>query len=436
MAFEVSFVPLFIDGQYRSSSTGTTFSVHNPYTKQRVYTAAAASSADCVAAIEAAQRAQPAWEALGPQVRAAMLTRVGTVFESEAWQARLKDAQLAETASPWVMQEYNAGSAAAILRNAAGMANELKGETFPSTIPGGQVVVQRRAQGVIYSVVPWNVPVPVTLRPVTIPIICGNTVVLRPSEYGPRAVAVIAGIPPGVINFVPMSTEDTPKLTSEIISHPFVRAINFTGSDRVGRLIAIEAAKHLKPCILELGGKAPAIVLADADIPTAGRGIVFGGFLNSGQGCMCTERVIVMRPALPALLAAMEDLSASLVVGDPSAPETALSSLFTDAGAENILGLIREAKDAGAEILLGDLQRDGSLVKPHIVVGVKKGMRLWERETFGPGEAAALMLAVTVADTVQEAIELAIDSEYSLVSSLWTRDVHAAMEVATQIRAG
>lgn len=177
-------------------------------------------------------------------------------------------------------------------------------------------------------------------------------------------------------------------------------APKFTGSDRVGRVIATECAKHLKPCVLELGGKSPAVVrillckdelvlilpyaqvLADANFDDCARGLLAGALMNSGQVCMSTERIIVERSAVEPLVAALKKHIASITAGDPAT--SAISSLFTEASAEGILGLLRDAKDAGAEIVAGDIQRDGALMKPHIVLGVKRGMRLWEQESFGP----------------------------------------------------
>jgi len=270
---------------------------------------------------------------------------------------------------------------------------------------------------------------------VAMPIICGNTVVVRPSEFCPYTSYLVvdalqnAGLPAGVVNFVPMSVESTPTLTTEIIANPAVKMVAFTGSDRIGKILAGEAAKHLKPCVLELGGKAPSVVLADADIDQASRSIVFGGFFYSGQICMATERVIVQRAVLEPLVAAIKGHLNTLTIGDPE--NSHLSSLFTERSADGIVAMLKEAKEAGAEVILGDLEKAGpSLLKPHILLGVKPETRLWQRESFGP------VLVFAVVDTIDEAVELANASEYSLSAALWTKDVYSAMNVAMRIRSG
>lgn len=431
----VPFTPLLINGERRPASTGGTFEVRNPHTGALASTAASASSDDCRAAIEAAQRAFPAWEDTPTNTRRQILVRAIATLESEEWQKKAAASLRAEVAMPESQVIFNLRSAPNSLSGFTCVVNELKGETLPSVIPGGQVFVQRRALGVVYAVVPWNAPLPLMAMSVALPLICGNTVVVRPSEICPHASSLVldalhdAGLPPGVVNLLPMSVQNTPSLTSEIIAHPAVRKIAFTGSDRVGRILAGEAAKHLKSCVFELGGKAPAVVLADADIEQASRAIVYGALLFSGQICMSTERVIVQRPVFEPLVAAIKRHIDTLTVGDPE--QSHLSSLFTGGSADNVLAMLKEAKEAGAEVLLGDMKKSGpALLKPHVVTGVKTDTRLWQRETFGP------VLVVAPVDTVDEAVELANETDYSLAASLWTNDLYNAMNVSRRIRSG
>ncbi|KAH9040247.1 aldehyde dehydrogenase [Lactarius hengduanensis] len=432
---DVPFTPLLINGERRPASTGATFEVRNPHTGVLASISAAASSDDCRAAIEAAQRAFPAWEDTPTNTRRRILLRALATLESEEWQKKVAAPLRAEVAMPESHVLFNLRSAPAPLADFACLVNELKGETLPSIIPGGQVFIQRRALGVVYSVVPWNAPLPLMIISVALPLICGNTVVVRPSEVCPHSSSFIidalhdAGLPAGVLNFLPMSAGDTPSLTSEIIAHPAVRKIAFTGSDRVGRVLAGEAAKHLKPCVFELGGKAPAVVLADADIEQAARAIVSGALQFSGQICMSTERVIVQRPVLEPLVAAIKRNIDTLTVGDPE--HANISSLFTDRSADNIIAMLKGAREAGAEVLLGDLEKAGpALLKPHVLIGVKTETQLWQRETFGP------VLVVAVVDTIDEAVDLANATEYSLAAAVWTNDLYNAMSVSRRLRSG
>ncbi|KAF5380183.1 hypothetical protein D9615_006180 [Tricholomella constricta] len=422
--------PLYIDGQWTRASTGSTFDVSNPASGQTVGHSASASSADCRAAISSAARAFEAWERTSHAERRAVFLRAADLVEGEKYREKIRETMQAETAAVEYWCTYNWASAANVLRTAAGFLNEMGGETLPSAVPGAKVETHRRAMGVILSIAPWNAPFTLSLRAIAIPIICGNTVVLKSSEYSPRSQAAVvelfheAGLPKGVLNYVSMAREDAPALTAELIAHPMVRKINFTGSDRVGRIIAIEAAKYLKPCVLELGGKAPVVVLDDADVGEAAKAIVYGAMAHSGQICMSSERVIVQSGVAPRLVPAVRELCTKLGAG------AELSALFTPGSAENVVGVVREAVDAGAELLLGDMTAEGAVVKPHLVKGVKPGMRIWDRESFGP------VVGFAVVDTVEEAIGLANASEYSLTASVWTSNVYLAQTVASAIRAG
>ncbi|GLB39348.1 putative aldehyde dehydrogenase [Lyophyllum shimeji] len=425
------FTPLCIDGQWVPSSTNATFDVTNPASGQVVGQAASASSEDCKAAVDSAAKAFETWEHSTNGERAAIFIKAAELAATEKYKAKIVETTGEETGAMEYWCMFNAMIARGALMGAAGLVNQLTGQTLPSAVPGAKVEVHRRAAGVILSIAPWNAPFALTLRAVAVPILCGNTVVLKSSEYSPRSQAVAvellheAGLPRGVLNYVSMSREAAPALTAELIAHPKVRKVNFTGSDRVGRIIAMEAAKHLKPCILELGGKAPVVVLDDAPVSDAAKAIVHGAMAHSGQVCMSTERVIVQRGVAQPLVAAVRELCAS-----ESLPK--LGPLFSEASAENVVRLVKEAVGKGAELVLGDMERRGCVVGPHVLLGVQpgKGMELWERESFGP------VVAFAVVDTKEEAVELANDSEYSLTASVWTKDIYAANEVASRIRAG
>ncbi|KAK0482435.1 Aldehyde/histidinol dehydrogenase [Armillaria novae-zelandiae] len=424
MSEALPFTPLFINGQKVPSSDNKTFDVVNPYSHTVVCRAASATSTDCRAAIDAAHAVFKTWEHSPVQQRKDILVKAADILSTDRYKQLILQSLKEETATPVDFCIFNWSSSQQFLRDTAKPGDLLGDErTASDRVPGAEVLVQRRAMGVIFSIAPWNAPIVLSLRAIAVPILCGNTVVLKSSELSPRSQFIVAelfqeaGLPAGVLNLVSVSKEDSPALTAEIIAHPFVRKINFTGSDRVGKIIASEAAKYLKPCVFELGGKAPAIVLNDADIDAAAKAIVSGALLYSGQVCMSTSRVLVQRGVSDALTEKICGFCKSLKAGDPYTDPTArISALFSEPSAENVL--------------VGDINRDGSVIQPHVFTGVKPGTRLWEREAFGPE------LSITTFKTIDEAIELANMSDYSLSSSLWTSDLSVAEKLAPQIRTG
>ncbi|KAI0831987.1 aldehyde dehydrogenase [Trametes gibbosa] len=428
------FTPLYINGVWRPASTGATFDVRNPTTGKVVGTAAAASAEDCVAAVQAAAEAFKTWERTPLSMRRDILIKASDILATK--KAQVMAGMREETAGTedwlWVNFEWCVDQ----MRDMAAATMLLRGHTGPSIIPGGQTFVQRRGIGAILSIVPWNAPIILTLRAVALPIVCGNTVVLKTSEVSPRTQAIVvealteAGLPRGVLNCISASPHDAPARTTEIIGNPLIRKVNFTGSDVVGRIIAKEAAKHLKPCVLELGGKAPVVVLNDADVPRAARAIVSSALLHSGQICMSTERVIVQRGAADMLLEHLTNLFRRIKAGEPHVDGTNIAAVFSQGSAENAVGMVKDAVKEGAKVLVGDQSRQGAILQPHLLVDVKPGMRIWDRETFAP------VLVVAVVDTIDEAVDMANASDYSLVAGVWTKDVNKAFNVSAKIHAG
>jgi len=277
-------------------------------------------------------------------------------------------------------------------------------------------------------------------RAIATPLICGNTVVLKPSEFSPKSQYIMvralaaAGLPAGCLNFLPTRPADAALVTEVAVKHPLVRRINFTGSDRVGTIIAGWAASVLKQCVLELGGKAPVLVLEDAAISDAVEAIAFGGLSNNGQICMSTERVIihdtVAEELKTSLLAKVNTLKCGSQYDDPS---VALSGLYTPSSAKRVLGLVKSAIEQGAELLTGDLEihgQNGTILKPHILDNVTMDMEISKEESFGP------IMCLYRVSSDEEAIEVANSSEFTLCSSVFSRDVLRAMGVAKQVRAG
>ncbi|KAI0085420.1 aldehyde dehydrogenase [Irpex rosettiformis] len=433
---QLPIVPLFIKGQKTVPNNSSTYQVRSPTGKVLSHVVSASSS-DAKAAIEVAQAAFDSWRTLPPIAKETIFRRAITVFSNPDLRAKITETAHQETgvSKPWAdILNYYVDSA---FSEACDTVYSLRGEVLPSNSGALASIVQKVPYGVIFIISPWNAPVTLTLLSCLPAIAAGNTVVLKTSECSPASQLIVAdilkeaGLPDGVFNVIHTSPEDSPSRVAEIIAHPLVRKIGFTGSERVGKIIAGEAAKHLKPCVLELGGKAPAIVLNDANIDAAARGIISGAFVHSGQACIGTERVIVQRGASVQFIEKIKSLASKIKASDQSQdPRAQLGCVFSVGSAQNIISMVKEAIASGAELLHGDLKYDGPLVQPHIVLGAKPGTRLWDRESFGP------VFTVAIVDTIDQAVNLANSSTYSLTSSLWTESYDLAFTLSPRIRAG
>jgi acyl-CoA reductase-like NAD-dependent aldehyde dehydrogenase len=292
-------IGLLIDGQDVQASGGATFRRRDPVTDSVATQAPAARAPDAEAAIRSSERAFAHWSRTGPAERRALLLKAADLMESKADAfTRLMLEETGATA-PWA--GFNAMLAAGMLREAAAITTQIAGEVIPSNKPGALALTMLQPRGVCVGIAPWNAPVILGTRAVAMPIACGNTVVLKASELCPATHRLIgqvfaeAGFPNGVLNVLTNDSKDAAEVVETLIAHPAVRHVNFTGSTRVGRVIAKLAAEHLKPVLLELGGKAPLLVLHDADIDAAVNAAIFGAFMHQGQICMSTERIIVDR---------------------------------------------------------------------------------------------------------------------------------------------
>ena len=280
------------------SQDGHEFTRINPITGEAASTAQAMKAGDIPAIAARAAAAFPAWSAQGPNARRAVLMKAAAALEAK--KDAFVAAMMAETGSTagWAM--FNLGLAAGMVREAAAITTQITGEVIPSDKPGCLAMALKEPVGVILGIAPWNAPIILGVRAIAVPLACGNAVILKASETCPRTHALIieafaeAGFPEGVVNVVTNAPEDAAEVVGALIDAPEVKRINFTGSTNVGRIIAKRAAEHLKPCLLELGGKAPLIVLEDADLDEAVKAAAFGAFMNQGQICMSTERIIVV----------------------------------------------------------------------------------------------------------------------------------------------
>jgi benzaldehyde dehydrogenase (NAD) len=293
----------------------------------------------------------------------------------------------------------------------------------------------RQPAGVVFGIAPWNAPIILGVRALAMPLACGNTLVLKSSEVCPATHMLIgtvlneAGLGEGVVNVIHTDVKDAQTVAEAVIAHLAVKRINFTGSSRVGRILAQLAAKHLKPILLELGGKAPLLVLADADIDAAVDATVFGAFANQGQICMSTERVIVERPVADEFAIKLAKRVAALPVGNPNEGDFVLGSVVGTPTVHRVQHLIADAVKQGAKVLCGG-EAKGTIMPGIVVDHVTPAMALFREESFGP------QVSITRVDGVDEAVRLANDSEYGLSAAVFTRDLARGIEVAKRIDSG
>ncbi len=405
----------------------------NPVTGEVATSAAAASPGDALAAAGAAAAAFPAWAALGPNARRALLTQAASALEARA--AEFIDAMMTEIGATEGWARFNLMLAANMVREAAALTTHVSGEVIPSDKPGCLAMALREPAGVVLGIAPWNAPIILGVRAIATPLACGNTVVLKASETCPRTHGLIveafnaAGFPAGVVNLITNAPQDAGAVAGALIDHPAVRRINFTGSTAVGKIIAKRAAEHLKPVLLELGGKAPLLVLDDADLDEAVKAAAFGAFMNQGQICMSTERIIVADSVADAFTARFEAKVSTLTAGDPREGKTPLGAVVDRKTVEHVQALVAEALAAGAVQLTGGEAR-GVVMPATVIDHVTPAMRLFREESFGP------VVGVIRARDDDHAVELANDTDYGLSAAVFTRDIARGLRVARRIQSG
>lgn len=424
---------LLIDDQDVPASGNQTFDRINPMTGEVATTASAASVADAEKAADAAAAAFPDWAALGPGARRGILLKAADLLAAHV--DDFTDAMVAETGStaPWA--SFNVMLASNMLREAASMTTQILGDVIPADKPGSMAMAIRQPAGVVFAMAPWNAPVILAVRAIAMPLACGNTVVLKTSELCPRTHRLVgdvmreAGLPSGVLNIISNKPEDAHDIVEALIAHSAVRRVNFTGSTRVGRIIAEMCARHLKKCLLELGGKAPMVILDDADLDEAVKAASFGAFMNQGQICMSTERLVVDESIADAFVEKFAAKASAMTAGDPRAGKTPLGSVITPEAAQRIKGLIDDAVAKGAKLVAGG-GVDGTIIEATVLDHVTPAMRIYSEESFGP------VVFIVRVKGVEEAIRVANDTEYGLAAAVFGKDVVRALSVARRIESG
>jgi benzaldehyde dehydrogenase (NAD) len=410
-----------------------TFERINPITGEIASTAPAMKAADIPAIAEKAAAAFPAWAATGPNARRAVLMKAADCLEAR--RGDLIAAMMAETGASAAWGWFNVMLAVGIVREAAAITTQIGGEVIPSDKPGCLSLALREPVGVILGIAPWNAPVILGVRAIAVPLACGNAVIMKASEISPRVHSLIieafaeAGFPEGIVNVVTNAPEDAAEVVGALIDHPAVKRINFTGSTTGGKIIARRAAEHLKPCLLELGGKAPLIVLEDADLDEAVKAAAFGAFMHQGQICMSTERIIVVDAVADAFAAKFAAKATTLIAGDPRAGKTPLGAVIGIDTVHHVNRLIDDAVAKGAAVIAGG-KGDSVLMNATVVDGVTAAMNLYRDESFGP------VTAIIRAKDEGDAIRLANDSDYGLSAAVFTRDTVRGLNVARQIKSG
>lgn len=336
---------------------------------------------------------------------------------------------------------FNVPLAAEMLRDVAGRCSSVMGSIPTCSDEGTAAMVVKEPYGVVLGIAPWNAPYILGMRAVLYALAAGNTTILKGSELSPRCFWAIgnilseAGLPPGAINVLYHRSEDAAQITTALIEHSAIKKVNFTGSTAVGRIIASTAGKNLTPVLMELGGKASAIVLEDADLDKAATQCALGSFLHSGQICMATERILVHKKIKAQFIQAFKAAVESLFGEDKPAPV-----LVQAQNVEKNKRLISEAVGAGAKVIFGDHEKEEvhletnkaakTRMRPIIVDGVNKDMELYHTESFGPSVSVIEIL------NDEEAVKIANDTEYGLTSAVFTENLGRGLRIAAQIETG
>lgn len=425
-------ISMLVGGAETPATGGRVFERRNPVSGEVASVAPAATAEDARNAVKAASKAFPAWSKTSPAERRALLLKAADEFE--AMIPEITKAAMEETGATGGWIGFNCMLSAGMLREAGAMTTQITGEIIPANKPGTLAMAQRKPLGVCLGIAPWNAPIILGTRAVAMAIACGNTAILKASELCPATHVAIgrafqrAGFPEGVMNVITNAPEDAPEVVEALIKAPEVRHVNFTGSTEVGRIIARLSAENLKPVLLELGGKAPLIVLDDADLEGAVNGAAFGAFMNQGQICMSTERIIVHEGIADEFVAALAAKTSGLPAGDPR-EKVVIGSLVTQEAAEKMDRIIADAQSKGGQVIAGG-NRSGSIVEATLVSDVTPDMTIYSEETFGPVKPI-----IRVKDD-EEAIRVANDTSFGLSAAVYSQNIQRALSVADRIESG
>jgi aldehyde dehydrogenase (NAD+) len=428
---------LIIDGARVDASDGGTIDVFDPSTGGVLATIAKATAADIDRAVKTAQAAleSRAWGGAAPAERGRIMLRIAQALRDDA--EALATLESRDNGKPLRQARTDVQVAARYFEFFAGIADKIMGNTIPLG-PGFLDYTIREPIGVSAQIVPWNYPIQIGARGVAPALAAGCTVVLKPSSEAPMTalklgeIALRCGLPPGVLNVVPGTGSEA---GVALASHPDINQLTFTGSVDVGIAVAKMAADNVVPVVMELGGKSPNIVFADADLDLAVQGVSTAIFQNAGQTCSAGSRLLVQRAAHDALVERLVERAKSMRVG-PGVSDPDMGPIISKRQLETIEGYVKVGRDEGAEVAAGGARPpDGSLgggyfFQPTLLDRVSADMRVAQEEIFGP------VLSIITFDELEEAIAIANRSQYGLVAGVWTRDINKAMAISSRIKSG
>ena len=423
----------FINGQW-SAPGGPTFPVFNPYNGEIIAQVAAGGRTEAEAAVTAAHAAFPAWAAMAPGQRQRLFLKAADIVDRR--KEEIVNLMAVENGSSRLYGGFQVSLVADQLRHASGWCFRPIGDVVPSAVPGRLALAVRKPLGVVAGFSPWNGALTLAMRTVILPMIYGNTIVLKPTEESPLSAGLLvaeifeeAGFPAGTINVITHAPGDAAPIADVFFERPEVRSINFTGSSAVGRMLAARAGQALKRIVLELGGYNSMLVLKDVDMADAVNTTAFSAFFHQGQICMNARKVLVERPIHDEFVEKLAAKVRGFKSGDPAQPGVVIGPLINERALQSVTQRVHDAVSRGAQLVTGGTS-SGLVYEPTILTHVPASAPINREETFGP------VLVIEAVEDAEEALAKASDSVYGLCASILTGDQDRGLDLAQRFDCG